>query len=72
MKKYILFLMVIMTVGFTVSAAENNSRYFTGYDGSKYAFSENGIEFSVFPDGEFDFYIPQYVGGIDIELTQAQ
>ena len=29
------------------------------YDGTKYIFIERGIEFSVYPDGEFDFLLPQ-------------
>ena len=69
MKKSTLLLIALFVVGLTAKAYENNSRYYTSYDGSKYVFVESGIEFSVFPDGEFDFYIPQYVSGISVGVN---
>ena len=68
MKKLALLLLAILT-STIASAEENTSRYYATYDGSKYIFVENGIEFSVFPDGEFDFYIPQYVNGVSVGVN---
>ena len=66
----ILFVGLLTFSGSTYAAAEDTSiRRGTVYDGSKYIFVENGIEFSVFPDGEFDFYIPDYVEGVSLSVN---
>ncbi len=72
MKKFALLLIGLLTIGSTTYVAAettNTVRRGTVYDGSKYIFIENGIEFSVFPDGEFDFYIPQYTEGVSIGVN---
>ena len=72
MKKLTLLLIGLLTIGFTSYAAEENTTTHNRgavYDGSKYIFIENGIEFSVFPDGEFDFYIPEYTQGITVGVN---
>lgn len=71
MKQLALILIGLLTFsGSTYAADEDTSiRRGTVYDGSKYIFVENGIEFSVFPDGEFDFYIPQYVEGVNLSVN---
>ena len=63
MKKIISLLIGIIFIGFTVNAATTNnsnsnisSTYYGGY-GNSFIFVENGIEFSVFRDGQFDFNI---------------
>jgi len=71
MKKLVLLFIGLITLSSTTLAMSNEntetiSRYNAVYDGSKYIFVENGIEFSVFPDGEFDFYIPDYVQGVSV------
>ena len=48
-------------MGFSAKAMvpENASDFGRGYDGNAYIFVEGDVEFSVFPDGQFDFV---YVG----------
>ncbi len=58
--KNLLIILSMLTVGSAVAApleSENNFR--RGYDGNAYIFIEGDVEFSVFPDGQFDFI---YVG----------
>jgi hypothetical protein len=61
MKNAALFIFSFLLMGFTANATSNNSpeNYRRGYDGSAYTFVEGDVEFSVFPDGQFDFV---YVG----------
>lgn len=54
------------TFAATTSIKKSTAKYNIVFDGSKYVFVEDGIEFSLFPDGEFDFYIPEHIQGIDI------
>lgn len=51
----------ILFVGFSAQASSPDSEenYRRGYDGSAYIFVEGDVEFSVFPDGQFDFV---YIG----------
>ena len=61
MKKFIFLLASLILTGFTVNAATSNTdfastTYNRGY-GNSFIFVEDGIEFSVFPDGQFDFNI---------------
>lgn len=73
MKKLTLLLIGLLTIGTTTYASDLNSeetsRRYANYDGSKYVFVEAGIEFSVFPDGEFDFYIPRYADGVSVGVN---
>ncbi len=39
------------------------------YNGQRYIFMEGGIEFSVYPDGEFDFVVPQVITSLNINLN---
>ncbi|SRX56026.1 hypothetical protein [Aequorivita sp. CIP111184] len=59
--KNIAFIFSILLMGFSANAnsteSENNLR--RGYNGDAYIFVEGDVEFSVFPDGQFDFV---YVG----------
>src|SRR5690606_35770711 len=45
---------IIAMINTQVSASETAEMY-TNYDGNKFIFVEGNIEFSVFPDGQFDF-----------------
>ncbi|MCB0445619.1 MAG: hypothetical protein KDC68_08235, partial [Gelidibacter sp.] len=60
MKKLALFFTAVFLIGASVSAKTtttyNNYRDY----GNSFIFTEGGIEFSVFPDGQFDFYAPNY------------
>jgi hypothetical protein len=51
----------ILLMGFSANATSNESEnnYRNGYNGKAYIFVEGDVEFSVFPDGQFDFV---YVG----------
>lgn len=71
MKHLALVFVALLTLGGSTYAAEDNTTLRRGniYDGSKYIFVEDGIEFSIFPDGEFDFYIPQYVDGVSLNVS---
>lgn len=65
----IVFIGLLAFSGSTYAAEETAIGRGTIYDGSKYIFAVNGIEFSVFPDGEFDFYIPNYVEGVSLNAN---
>lgn len=62
MKNLLFFIAGFILTGLTVNASTTNSNnlitstYIGGY-GNSFIFVENGIEFSVFPDGQFDFNI---------------
>ena len=68
MKRFYLFFAAFLLVGVTAKAEtthslENTNSEYTfvrGYNGNAFIFVEDGIEFSVFPDGQFDFYIQRY------------
>lgn len=59
--KNLTFIFSILLMGFSANATSINSEdhHRRGYDGSAYIFVEGDVEFSVFPDGQFDFV---YVG----------
>lgn len=66
MKQLALFFTTVFFIGTSVNAeiatTINNSLYASkhkGY-GNSFIFMEGNIEFSVFPDGQFDFYVPNY------------
>ena len=76
MKNLAILLIGLITLSSTTFASntlisETAAQYNTVFDGSKYIFVENGIEFSLFPDGEFDFYIPEYIKGINTNAGSA-
>jgi hypothetical protein len=60
MRKLMFLITGFLLTGLTVHATNDNtnnlsiSTYFGGY-GNNFIFVENGIEFSIFPDGQFDF-----------------
>ena len=57
MKKLVTLLFGILLTGFTANANHNSAAAAGSYsyDGSAYVFIEGAVEFSVFPDGQFDF-----------------
>ena len=58
--KNLIFLFVGLLTGLAPMKAETlDGVYRNYYDGSRYIFVEGGVEFSVYPDGEFDFVLPQ-------------
>lgn len=77
MKNLALFITVLFLGGTTVQATTTTSNittlkstYVNGY-GNSFIFVEGGIEFSVFPDGQFDFYMPQYGPNVSLGYSSA-
>ena len=76
MKKLALFFTAVLLVGTSVSAKtttalnENTASNLLsrGY-GNSFIFTEGGIEFSVFPDGQFDFYMPNYGPNVNVGIS---
>ena len=75
MKHLIAFLTVFFLSGLTATATTtktlddnlNSSSSFTGY-GNSFIFMEEGIEFSIFPDGQFDFYMNNYGPNVNVTV----
>ncbi|MEO8933725.1 MAG: hypothetical protein ABI295_05410 [Xanthomarina sp.] len=72
MKKIIFLLTALILGGLSVSATTaieanhvDHSATVRGY-GNSFIFVENGIEFSIFPDGQFDFYMPSYGPNVNV------
>ncbi|MEZ4857847.1 MAG: hypothetical protein R2781_03480 [Flavobacteriaceae bacterium] len=60
MKKVTALVLSFFAAVYSINAAnENENPYYENYNGQSYIFVEGGVEFSVFPDGQFDFV---YVG----------
>lgn len=76
--KHILYLFAVLVTASTTAFATNSSsneanttayNYVRGY-GNSFIFMEAGIEFSVFPDGQFDFYMPQYGPNVNVGINR--
>jgi len=72
MKKLIFLLVGLAFTGLHLNALENSYNSLTttainGY-GNSIIFTEGGIEFSVFPDGQFDFYIQNYGPNVNVSV----
>src|SRR5690554_3494276 len=60
--KNLAIILSFLLIGFSAnaSAPESENHIIRGYDGNAFIFIEGNVEFSVFPDGQFDFvYIVQ-------------
>ncbi|GGH41534.1 hypothetical protein [Mangrovimonas yunxiaonensis] len=73
MKKLIYLFTAILCSSFAVNATtnlDNNvaTANYSGY-GNSFIFVEGGIEFSIFPDGQFDFYMPQYGPNVNVAIN---
>ena len=76
MKKIIYLLTALLVTSTGVNAATTakadtsleNTTY-RGY-GENFIFVEGGIEFSVFPDGQFDFYMPNYGPNVNVAINR--
>ena len=51
----------------TSEADASTNNYVKGYSNS-FIFTEGGIEFSVYRDGQFDFYIPDYGPDVNVNI----
>lgn len=58
MKKLTLILASVFAISTTVSAHEHGYTSVNSY-ADAFVFDEMGVTFSVYPDGEFDFYLPE-------------
>ncbi len=63
MKNAVILLVAVLTGTFGLKAASEEATHFSRGYGNSFIFVENGITFSVYPDGEFDFYIDQAFEG---------
>ena len=76
MKQLIAIFTSILLTGFTANATTSNhketnsttSSSVRGY-GNSFIFQEEGIEFSVFPDGQFDFYMTNYGPNVNVSIN---
>ena len=75
MKHLIYLFSALLLTSFTVNADNTNTKNtletnastsYRGY-GKSFIFNEQGIEFSVYADGQFDFYMPNY--GPEVNVT---
>ncbi|MGB3775753.1 MAG: hypothetical protein WA951_10900 [Leeuwenhoekiella sp.] len=73
MKKLIHLLAIVLLGTTTMTAATSSDTYedINRYGGNQYIFLEGGIEFSVYPDGEFDFVRPQAVSGFQLNTGNS-
>ncbi len=76
MKNLALVFTAVFLIGATVSAKtttalEDNStaNFINRSYGNSFIFNEGGIEFSVFPDGQFDFYAPNYGPDVNVAIN---
>jgi len=72
MKKLLLFMTAVAlgTLGTQAAKMDDTQAVATGYRyGNSFIFVENGVTFSVYPDGEFDFYMDNRVNvGIGAQI----
>ncbi|WP_055437316.1 hypothetical protein [Lacinutrix algicola] len=76
MKHLIYLFSALLLTGFTVNADNistenaletNTSTSYRGY-GKSFIFNEQGIEFSIYADGQFDFYMPNYGPKVNVTV----
>lgn len=68
--KRLIFLLVGF-VFFSTSGWANHSNQWNYNPRQSFIFTENGIEFSVFQDGQFDFYLPNYGPNINVGFSTS-
>ena len=66
---YIFIALIAGTSVVNAKTADLDPLAINRYNGQRYIFMEDGIEFSVYPDGEFDFVVPQVISGLNINLN---
>lgn len=74
MKNFATLITALFLTGVTVQATTTSTKslistntYVSGY-GNSFIFVEGGIEFSVFQDGQFDFYMPSYGPNVSLGI----
>ena len=71
MKKFVLLFTGLLLTSFMVNASEmstNTTARYYNY-GKSFIFSEGGVEFAVYPDGQFDFYLNGPRNGVSVNLN---
>jgi len=72
MKTLVLTLVTALLSSFTAQAFSADMTTYRGYSGNSYIFVEGGVEFSVFPDGQFDFvYLGNQGTHVSIQTPNA-
>tara|TARA_R110002124_G_scaffold138576_6_gene302295 strand:+ start:243820 stop:245100 length:1281 start_codon:yes stop_codon:yes gene_type:complete len=71
MKKLAIALVGIFLISFSAKATPVASEDYNPnrYDGKAYIFIEGGVEFSIFPDGQFDFAYVGPVNGTEVTIS---
>ncbi|AUC15257.1 hypothetical protein BTO06_08950 [Tenacibaculum sp. SZ-18] len=70
MRKFVLLLTAFILTSFSVNASESSLTTETYYNyGNSYIFTERGVEFAVYPDGQFDFYLNQPRNGVNVNFN---
>ncbi|MCB0457228.1 MAG: hypothetical protein KDC91_05750 [Flavobacteriaceae bacterium] len=70
MKNVTAIVLGLFAAVFSVNAAsENTNHYYGNYNGQSYIFVEGGVEFSVFPDGQFDFVYVGHSQGSSVNVS---
>ncbi len=64
--KNLFILFATMLLGTDMEASEELTNYYSRYSGDSYIFTEGNVEFSVYPDGQFDF---SYLGNRGTQLN---
>ena len=71
MKNFVLLLTGLLLSTFTINASEANehanARYYNY--GESFIFSEGGVEFAVYPDGQFDFNINNLRTNVNVSVN---
>lgn len=67
MKKYYLFFSLLV-VGFSTQSIMAAEDYRNDY-GDAFIFEEGGVEFAVYPDGQFDFYYNEHRNGYNVNVV---
>lgn len=75
MKKFVYLFTAILITSTAVNATtttevttDDSAINYRGY-GKNFIFVEGGIEFSIFPDGQFDFYMPNYGPNVNVAVN---
>ncbi|MGX1023110.1 hypothetical protein [Psychroflexus sp. MBR-150] len=77
MKRFIFLLVGFVFFSMSGWANHSNSEFdvvsnqWNYAQGQAFIFMENGIEFSVFQDGQFDFFIPNYGPNVSVNFSSA-
>ena len=70
MKKFILLISGLFLFTITTSAKEaDDVSTIRNYNGNNFIFNEGGIEFSIYADGQFDFFLPRLRNGVSIGVN---